>query len=461
MATKISEQTLREIAEKVPILDVVSLCVSLSRSGSRYKGLCPFHPDKNPSMVVNPERNTFHCFACGTGGDAYSFYMKFHNVAFPEAVAELARRAGVHLHASGNREDPRQEEAVRLAVEVNQEAARFYARSLEEDPGAEQPRRYLEERGIDPETIRAFSLGYAPNRWDALARFLAASPASIARATDLGLIQPRKSGQGHYDRFRNRIMFPIHESDGRILAFGGRTLEPEGPKYINSPESFLYKKGSVLYGLNQAQSSIRRMGCAVLVEGYMDLITMHMHGFRHAVAVLGTALTPQQIRILKRHAMRMIFLFDGDEAGRQASFRNLQEILGQRVDARAVFLPPEDDPDSFLRRQGAAALAEKLDAAPPLLDAFLEDKAKTLGPRTAVEDQVRVLREILPVLRSIPDRLEQQLRIRALAERLGIGERLLRDEMGPPPRNKDQPSPAPTAPSPSARTRWPAEERQI
>jgi len=461
MAPRISEKTIREIAEKVPILDVVSACVSLSRSGKHYKGLCPFHPDKNPSMIVNPERNTFHCFACGTGGDAYSFYMKFHNVAFLDAVTELARQAGVDLGDRGEPEDPRREEGVRLAVELNLAVARFYTQCLLEDPGAEHARRYLKERGIEPEAIRDFSIGYAPNDWDSLARFLSRSPASLVQASSLGLIQPRRSGRGHYDRFRNRIMFPIHGDKGQILGFGGRTLDKEGPKYVNSPESFLYKKGAVLYGLHQAQASIREQDSVIVVEGYMDLVTMHRNGFRHTVAVLGTALTQQQTQLLKRHSRHVVFLFDGDEAGRQASFRNLPEILDKRIDAHAVYLPPEHDPDSFLRLEGAGALQRRLEEAPRLLDAFLEDKTGSLNARPSVEDQVRVVREILPVLRSIPDHLEQQLRIRALAERLGIGERLLRDELDPPSRNADRPPPVAMKPAAGTGPRRPSEERLI
>jgi DNA primase len=461
MARKLPETTIREIAEKVSILDVISPCVSLTRAGKYYKGLCPFHPDKNPSMVVNPERNTFHCFACGTGGDAYSFFMKFHHVPFMDAVRELARQAGVSLGDRSEQTDPRREEAHRRAVDLNREAARYYAQCLEKSAGAEHARRYLEQRGIGPEMIRDFSMGYAPNGWDGLVRFLSKSPSSLERATSLGLIQPRKSGRGHYDRFRNRIMFPIHGTSGQILAFGGRTLDPEGPKYINSPESFLYKKGSVLYGLHQAHSSIRQMDCVILVEGYMDLITMHRNGFRHAVAVLGTALTLQQIQILKRYSRHFLFLFDGDDAGKQASFRNLPETLEKQVDARAVYLPPEDDPDSFLRRNGRNALQEMLEVAAPLLDCFLREQTEALSYRSTVEEQVRVVREILPVLQKIPDRLEQQLRIRSLSERMGIEERLLVDELSALSKKKER------APSPKVEirteppARWPSEERLV
>ncbi len=461
MAPKLPETTIREIAEKVSILDVISPCVSLTRAGKYYKGLCPFHPDKNPSMIVNPERNTFHCFACGTGGDAYSFFMKFHHVPFLDAVRELARQAGVSLGDPRARKDPRREEAHRRAVDLNREVARFYAQTLQKSTGAEHARRYLEQRGVGPEMIREFSLGYAPNGWDGLVRFLSKPPSSLDRASSLGLIQARKSGRGYYDRFRNRIMFPIHGTTGQILAFGGRTLDPEGPKYINSPESFLYKKGTVLYGLHQAQASIRERNCVILVEGYMDLITMQRNGFHHTVAVLGTSLTLQQTQILKRYSRHFVFLFDGDDAGKQASFRNLPETLEKSIDARAVYLPPEDDPDSFLRREGRDALQEKLDEAAPLLDCFLREKTEAVRFRGSVEDQVRAAREILPVLHKIPDRLEQQLRIRSLSDRLGIEERFLRDELAALSRKKDRAPPASEEPRSKPPANWPAEERLV
>jgi len=442
-------------------VDVISPCVSLSRAGKYFKGLCPFHPDKNPSMIVNPDRNTFHCFACGTGGDAYSFFMKFHNVSFLDAVRELARQAGVELDDRSERADPRQEEAHRRAVDLNERVAAFYGRCLQRSTDAQHARLALSQREIGPDLVRDFRIGYAPAGWDALVRVLSQSPADLDLAATLGLVQPRRSGRGYYDRFRNRLLFPICSTLGQVLAFGGRTLDAEGPKYINSPESFLYKKGSVLYGLHQAQTYIREANCVILVEGYMDLIAMHGNGFRHAVAVLGTALTQQQIQIIKRFTRRFVFLFDGDDAGKQASFRNLPEVLAQKIDARIVPLPPEHDPDSFLRREGRDAMLKRLDAAVPLLDAFLREKTETLRVRGPVQDQVRVLRDVLPVLAKIPDRLEQQLRIRSLADRMGIEERVLLAEMAPAAEKRQPPPPSVATPHAGPLPRWPAEERLV
>jgi DNA primase len=461
MPPKVPEKTIREIADKIAILDVVSPCVSLTRAGRHYKGLCPFHPDKNPSFIVNPERNTFHCFGCGTGGDAYSFFMKFHNVPFMHAVQELARQAGIDLEFPQEKKDTRKEETQRLGVELNRQVSNFYQEILLEDPGADLARTYLQKRGIGPNTSREFSIGFAPNDWDRLSRHLIRTPSSLQLATLLGLIQPRKSGRGYYDRFRNRVIFPISGTTGQILAFGGRTLDPEGPKYINSSESFLYKKGSVLYGLQQAQSHIRRTDCVILVEGYMDLITLHQNDFHNAVAVLGTSLTMQQMQILKRYSRQFLFLFDGDDAGIKASFRTLPDILEQGILARAVYLPPEHDPDSFLRTEGKDALQARIDESSPLLDRFIIQQTESLKNRDSVEEKVVILRKILPILVKIPDQLEQQLRIRAVSHKIGIEERSLWEEFGKYKNEKRIAPHTPTERCTGSANQWPPEERLV
>jgi len=431
MAPKIPEKTISEIAERISILDVISPCVPLTQAGKNYKGLCPFHPDKNPSFIVNPDRNTFHCFGCGTGGDAYSFFMKFHDVPFLHAVRELARQAGVPLAENYRKRDPQKEAAYQKAVALNRSVCQFYHQNLLQSPESASARKYLETRDVRQETIQRFSLGYAPNEWDRLVQFLVRNKASLELAASLGLILPKKSGRGYYDRFRNRIMFPILDTTDQVLAFGGRSLE-EGdqiPKYLNSPESFLYHKGAVLYGLSSAQSSIRSANTVIIVEGYLDLIALHQNGFPHAVAVLGTALTGPQIDILKRYSRNFVLIFDGDAAGTKASFRNLAEFLEKKIPARAVYLPEDEDPDSFLRQKGKVLFQNLLDKAGPLLDAFLNEKTCHLENQDPVDKKVAVLRELLPMLKKIPDHLEQSLRIKNLAEKIGISELFLRDEL--------------------------------
>ena len=460
MGQDVSEK--RMIAERVSILDLISQHVQLKKAGKYYKGLCPFHPDKNPSFVVNPDRNTFYCFGCGVGGDIYSFFMKFHNLPFPQAMEELARRAGIERREPRRRQDPKQEEAYRKGLAVNEAVCRFYHRSLLEAPEAAVAREYLEDRGIGRETVTAFSLGYASGGWDRLLRFLQRKQGALEAASALGLLIPRKEGEGSYDRFRNRLMFPIFNTTGQVLGFGGRALGEQEPKYMNSPESFLYHKGSVLYGLHRAQPSIRERDTVIVVEGYFDLLALHQNGMQNAVAVLGTALTTEQIDILKRHTRNLVLVFDGDLAGKKASFRNLPELLERDIPARVVYLPENEDPDSFLNKWGKAALEKLLEEAPSLLDLFLQEKVRDIARGDPVEKKVAILRQLLPMIRKMPDRLAQGLRIRSLAEDMGVPELSLREELS---KYSDPTGKARVTISEETRPQeignWPAEERLI
>ncbi len=460
MGQDVSEKTI--IAERVSILDLVSPHVELKKAGKYYKGLCPFHPDKNPSFVVNPDRNTFHCFGCGEGGDIYSFFMKFHNLPFPQALEELARRAGIQLRERHRRKDPKKEEAYKRGLALNESVCRFYHRTLLETPEAGVAREYLEKRGIGGETIRAFSLGYATAGWDRLLRSVQKKQGAMEVASALGLLIPRKGGNGSYDRFRDRLMFPIFNTMGQVLAFGGRSLGDQEPKYMNSPESFLYHKGSVLYGLHGAQQAIRERDAVIVVEGYFDLLALHQNGIQNAVAVLGTALTTDQIDILKRHTQNLVLVFDGDLAGRKASFRNLPDLLERDIPTRVVYLPEDEDPDSFLNKRGKEALERLLEGAPSLLELFLEEKTHDIGKGDSVEKKVAALRQMLPMIRKIPDRLAQGLRIKSLAEEIGIPELSLREELSklnePTRKARARVSEETT---PREVGKWPAEERLL
>ena len=460
MGQDASEKTI--IAERVSILDLVSPHVQLKKAGRYYKGLCPFHPDKNPSFVVNPDRNTFYCFGCGVGGDIYSFFMKFHNLSFPQALEELARRAGIELKERGRRKDPKREEAIRRGMALNAAVCRFYHRNLLEAPEAGIAREYLKKRGFERETVVRFSLGYAPAGWDRLLRSLQKRKGAVEVASALGLLIPRKDGNGSYDRFRNRLMFPICNTTGQVLAFGGRSLGEQEPKYMNSPESFLYHKGSVLYGLQEAQESIRERNSVIIVEGYFDLLALHQHGIQNAVAVLGTALTAGQIDILRRHTRNLVLVFDGDPAGKKASFRNLPDLLERDIPARVVYLPDNEDPDSFLQKGGKESFERLLEEAPPLLELFLREKTQGIAKGDPVEKKVDALRQVLPVIRMIPDRLAQGLRIKSLAEEIGIPELSLREELskGKDTRRKTEEGGSGEAP-PQEIGKWPAEERLI
>ncbi len=450
------------IAERISILDLVSPHVQLKQAGKYYKGLCPFHPDKNPSFIVNPDRNTFHCFGCGVGGDVYSFFMKFHNLSFPQALEELARRAGVQLRDRHRRRNPKEEEAYRRGLALNEFVCRVYHRTLLESPEARGAREYLEERRIGSETILAFSLGYATAEWDKLLRSFQRKQGAVEAASALGLLVPRKDGRGSYDRFRNRLMFPIFNPMGQVLAFGGRSLGGQEPKYMNSPESFLYRKGSVLYGLQSAQEAIRERNAVIVVEGYFDLLALHQEGMRNAVAVLGTALTAGQIDILKRHTPNLVLVFDGDPAGKKASFRNLPDLLEKDIPARVVYLPEGEDPDSFVNGHGREALERLIEEAPPLLELFVREKLRDVGAGDPVEKKLAALRQVMPMIRRMPDPLAQGLRIKSLAEEIGIPELSLREELskergakkGATERGSEETLPQEVG-------GWPAEERLI
>jgi len=460
MGQDISEKTM--IAERVSILDLVSPHVQLKKAGKYYKGLCPFHPDKNPSFIVNPDRNTFHCFGCGEGGDIYSFFMKFHNLSFPQALEELAKKAGIQLRERRRRKDPKKEEAYKTGLALNESVCSYYHRTLLEASEAGVAREYLEKRGIGGDTLRAFSLGYATAGWDRLLKALQKKQGAVEVASALGLLIPRKDGNGSYDRFRNRLMFPIFNTMGQVLAFGGRSLGDQEPKYMNSPESFLYHKGSVLYGLHAAQQAIRERDAVIVVEGYFDLLALHQNGIQNAVAVLGTALTTGQIDILKRHTQNLVLVFDGDLAGKKASFRNLPDLLERDIPARVVYLPEEEDPDSFLNKHGKEALESLLEEAPALLELFLQEKTNDIGKGDPVEKKVAALRQVLPMIRRMPDRLAQGLRIRWLAEEVGIPELSVREELSnlSEPAGKAGERDAQET-TPQEGRKWPAEEKLI
>ena len=324
-----SQQQLDEIRSRVDIVEIVGQSVKLKRAGENWKGLCPFHTEKTPSFTVNPKRNIYHCFGCGAGGDAFSFMMRQDRVAFPEAVRTLAERAGVALPTLGGRapEADGRLEALRRVMAL---AAEFYTQSLWEQ-GGEKARAYLEQRGVESEVARRFGLGYAPESWNALLGAMARQGIGDDALVQAGLALARQNGPGFYDRFRGRLLFPIRDVQGRVVAFGGRALSGEEPKYLNSPETPLYVKGQTLYALDVAKSAIRDRSRAIIVEGYLDCLMAHQHGFGETVAALGTAFTEAQLGLLRRYTDEVIALFDADAAGEKASAR-LEEMMAGAMD---------------------------------------------------------------------------------------------------------------------------------
>src|SRR6185369_6007864 len=379
MRGRIPEDVLTRVRERANIVEIVGAQVGLRRVGRNHVGLCPFHAEKTPSFTVNEDRGIFHCFGCGAGGNVFSFLTRLEGAPFPEVVERLANRYGITLPERGD-DDPaaRQREAL---FRLNDQVARFFQRYLWDATEAAPARAYLEERGIGRAIADRFILGWSPQGGDVLARKLRESGA-LESATRLGLVAERRGGGGHYDRFRARVMFPITDSSGRVVGFGSRSVPgtPSAtgdlPKYLNSPETPLYRKGAHLYGLAVARDAIRRADRAVVVEGYFDVLALVEAGIGHAVASLGTALTLQQLQVLKRFTRNVIAFFDGDDAGRAAAEKSLPIFLEAGLWGHAAFLPSGDDPDTFVRREGQDAALALLTRAAPLLEFYL-DRAVT------------------------------------------------------------------------------------
>src|SRR5213593_1602674 len=395
-----SQTLLDDIRAAVDIVDLVSRFVNLRKAGSHWKGLCPFHTEKTPSFTVNPRKSIFHCFGCGVGGDAFGFVMRQDRLSFPEAVRALAKTAGVALpdeHGARSGDSGREE-----LTRVMDLAGRFYADTLWK-PAGERARAYLGERGIDTGIARHFGLGYAPEGWESLLTFMKTEKVSEEALIATGLAVARENRAGAYDRFRGRLMFPIRDLQGRVVAFGGRGFGDEQPKYLNSPETPIYTKGNLLYAADIARATIRDKNRALLVEGYVDCLMAHQHGFTETVAALGTAFTPAQLGILRRYCEEVVTFFDADAAGQKAAERAAELLEPSEAGAawavnragtfegggvfrlKVALLPAGYDPDTFLREHGAAGFTERIAAARSLLgyalDRTIADPDGGTGPR--------------------------------------------------------------------------------
>jgi DNA primase len=425
----IPDDKVSEVRERASILEVVSDYVSLRKSGANYQGLCPFHGEKTPSFNVNPARGIFHCFGCGLGGNAFSFIMKIEGLSFPEAVKFLAKKVGVPIEdRPPTPQEQRRLDEREALYRVNDLAADFYRRVLMKDAAGEAGRRYLERRGVDAATAEAYRLGFAPDRWDGLSRHLEQKKVPLEAAETLGLIR-RKEGGGHYDVFRNRLLFTISDIQGRPIGFGGRVLNDTLPKYINSPESPIYRKSEVLFGVNLARQAMREQGAVIVVEGYFDHLALHQAGVHHAVATCGTALTGEHLKLLQRYAGKVYTLFDADSAGSKATCRAMELFLGGALPAFVIELPHGEDPDSFLKKEGSGAFADRTARARPIFEWFYRYTIRESATGT-VEGKVRVVEELAPQLKKIGNPVERDLYIREISRVLGINEQALARKIG-------------------------------
>lgn len=392
---------IEDIKARLSIVDVVERYVSLKRTGRNYTGLCPFHDDKNPSMHVNEERGFFHCFSCGAGGDVFGFVMKYNNIDFMDAARELAQRAGVALPSSSRREGNRGEDSARKKrfLEINSLVCSLYRERLRSGKGSESARKYVESRGIDARTVEEFGLGFAPDGWDTVVRFAREKNIGISELEKLGLVAARKDSKGHYDWFRNRIIFPIYGMDGQVLGFGGRALDEDGgknPKYMNSSESPVFSKKNVFYGLYNSRSEIRKKRRAVLVEGYMDFIKLYSSGVRNVVATLGTAFTRDHATVLRRFCEEVVIVYDGDAAGISSAVRAGEILLEREVSSKICRIPDGLDPDDYVERHGAGGFLELLDAAAGVCDFIIDDTfSKYREKKMSSGESTRFLAELV------------------------------------------------------------------
>ena len=424
-----------EIKERLDIADVLSEYVKLIPSGpSRFKVLCPFHHEKTPSLMVSKDRQTWHCFGCGKGGDVFSFVMEIEGSEFPEALRMLAKKANVELKPA----NPELHNAKTRLLDILKLTAAFYRKVLTDAEGAKVAREYLAKRGISDDTAEDFQIGYSPTTWDAVLTFLVKKGFKEQDVFDAGLAVKRDKGTGCYDRFRGRLMFPIRDVNGTVVGFGGRILEEikgdapptgsgAGAKYINTPETLVYSKGRVLYGLDQAKQAIKQADLAVLVEGYMDLISSHQAGVNNVVAVSGTALTEQQVKLLKRYTMNIALAFDADLAGGEAARRGIDQALNADLRVKVITMSDAKDPDELIRKD-VALWRNAIAGAQRIVD-YSFNRALTNVDLSDIDVKKRVAKQLLPVIARLPDPVEQSHYLQELGRKLSVSEESLRDAL--------------------------------
>jgi len=425
----IPDEIVEEIRARADIVDVIGEFVALKKAGKEFKANCPFHEERTPSFHVVPDKGFFKCFGCGQSGDVFKFLMERQGMDFVEAVKHVAGRAGVEVREI--KRSPEADDPNRPLYAINAFAQDWFRECLTDPDGGAAARTYLEGRGISPEVAERFGVGYAPDDWGALRSAAGKHGLEDDLMLEVGLLNTSDRKKDPYDRFRGRIMFPIESVSGRVIAFGGRDFESDqagAPKYLNSPETRIYRKGENLYGLSWARHAVRRNECALLVEGYMDVVSLVAHGFDNTVASLGTALTPEQARLLARYTKRTLLLFDSDAAGLRATFRAGDTLLEAGLHPGVVTLPPGEDPDTVVRNQGPEALGEYLDQAVDVLDR----KLQILEERdyfSSIEGTRFALDRLLPTIRCAADAALRDIYVTKVAGKTGVRRETLEEEL--------------------------------
>jgi DNA primase len=424
-------EIVEQVRQAANIVEIAAQYTALRARGRKHVGLCPFHSEKSPSFTVDADKQLYHCFGCGVGGDVFSLVMEKENLSFPEALKFLAERYHVPL-PDQRRLSPQALKLEEQVLNLNERTLAFFQKNLQSTAEGRKAQDYLKKRALREETIRDFKIGYALNSWDSLSSFLRAQGASAELLEKAGLALPGKRKGEVYDRFRGRVIFPIFTLTGKIVGFGGRTLFDVEPKYLNSPDTPLYTKGHLLYGLDASKDAVRQAGEVILVEGYTDYLALFQAGIKNVVASLGTALTPSQLGLAARFAPRIVINYDGDAAGRTAAFRALPLCFEKGLETRVLVLPEDLDPDGYIKKYGVDAYRIAKDKAGTGIR-FLLDQA-TRGQRLAVpEVKARVLQGLMPILENIPDAVIRSEYLRDAAETLGIDENVLRRISQPRP----------------------------
>lgn len=417
MAGRIPQAFIDELLTRTDIVEVIETRVPLKKAGHEYKACCPFHNEKTPSFTVSPVKQFYHCFGCGEHGSAITFLMNYEHMDFVEAVEELAHRAGLEVpHESATR--TRTEPSTQPHYTLLEKVSAWYQEQLRSHPQAQRAVQYLKQRGLTGEIAGRFNIGFAPPGWENLAEALGSDAATRKLLQELGLTVQREGSEGTYDRFRDRIMFPIHDRRGRTVGFGGRVLDDATPKYMNSPESPVFHKGQELYGLYEARKAVRRLERILVVEGYMDVAALAQFGINYTVATLGTSTTREHLERLYRTVPEVVFCFDGDRAGRDAAWRALENalpVLRDGREARFLFLPEGEDPDSLIRRIGQEGFEAQLAQAVHLSDFFFTRLSEQLD-LDSIDGRARLVTVARPLLASLPDGMFRQLMIERLAE---------------------------------------------
>ncbi|MGI6145536.1 MAG: DNA primase [Clostridia bacterium] len=422
-----SQDFIDDLRNRVNIVDFIREYLVLKKQGQNYIGLCPFHAEKTPSFVVSPHKQIYHCFGCGKGGNVYSFLMEKDGLSFPEAVVQLANRCGVPIPQDELSPDKLRQNSLRERYyHINELSANFFQKMLYE-PKGKRALQYLQNRGLAEQTCKLFQLGFAPDSWDQLCSFLLQNKVTEKELITLGLAVKSQKGT-LVDRFRNRLMFPITNASGKIIGFGGRVLDDTQPKYLNSPETPLFSKGKHLYGLNLARGSIRNKEQAILMEGYMDVITAHQHGVTQAVGTLGTALTEEQCKLLMRYTYNVVTCFDADTAGQKATKRGLDLLQQLGLKVAVMTIPEGEDPDEFLKNQGYEEFQKALLQAYPVFEYNLLKLMEKYN-RDDISGKIQIIQELVPDLYRVQSPVKRQGYIQMLAERLSFSEQAIYAEI--------------------------------